>query len=67
MWTRKGCAICRTNFAIHPKAKSFQTRQLCIRCRKVGTFLANVFQHPDGTWNNKINQILIDMRRQKAC
>ena len=33
MWERKGCAVCRTDFAVHPKAKTFQTRQLCSSCR----------------------------------
>ena len=34
MWERKQCAICMANFGVHPKAKSFQTRQLCLPCRK---------------------------------
>jgi len=33
MWARKGCAVCRTDFAVHPKAKSYGTRQLCYPCR----------------------------------
>jgi len=35
MWARDECAICRTNFGIHPKAKTFLTRGLCAQCRKV--------------------------------
>ena len=33
MWYRKRCAICRIDFAVHPTAKSYGTRQLCFPCR----------------------------------
>ena len=33
MWYRKRCAICRIDFAVHPKAKTYGTRQLCFPCR----------------------------------
>ena len=33
MWDRKQCCICRTNFAVHPNAKKYFTRHLCIECR----------------------------------
>jgi len=39
MWKRDECAICRTNFGIHPKAKTFLTTSLCVQCRKVPTFI----------------------------
>jgi len=35
MWNRKLCAICKTSFAVHPKARKYFTRQLCIQCRLV--------------------------------
>ena len=34
MWGRKRCAVCWANFAFHPQAKSWLTRQLCLQCRK---------------------------------
>ena len=34
MWKRKNCCVCRDNFAVHPKAKIFETRQMCLPCRK---------------------------------
>jgi hypothetical protein len=41
MWTRSECAICRTNFGVHPKAKTFLTRGLCTQCRKVPSLKEN--------------------------
>ena len=38
MWVRKGCAVCRTDFAVHPKAKRYTTRQLCEACRRIRSF-----------------------------
>ena len=35
MWQRKACCICRTDFAVHPNAKTISTRQLCVPCRKI--------------------------------
>jgi len=35
MWNRKTCGVCYGNFAVHPKAKTFLTRQLCNPCRKI--------------------------------
>ena len=35
MWDRKACGVCYGNFAVHPKAKTVLTRQLCSPCRKV--------------------------------
>jgi len=35
MWNRKNCAICRTNFAVHPHAKTAEIRTLCRECRKI--------------------------------
>jgi len=35
MWQRKNCYICRTLFGMHPQAKIFETRQMCLPCRKV--------------------------------
>ena len=35
MWDRKTCGVCYGNFAVHPKAKTFLTRQLCSPCRKI--------------------------------
>ena len=34
MWERKHCAICRSNFAVHPNAKTVDTRTRCAPCRK---------------------------------
>jgi hypothetical protein len=34
MWARKNCAICRSNFAVHPNAKTADTRTRCAPCRK---------------------------------
>ena len=33
MWTRKKCAVCELEFAVHPKARKYFTRQLCVQCR----------------------------------
>jgi hypothetical protein len=35
MWSRKKCGVCRTDFGVHPKANTFNTRQLCVVCRKL--------------------------------
>jgi len=35
MWARKKCGICKANFGVHPRASTFNTRQLCIECRKI--------------------------------
>jgi hypothetical protein len=34
MWARKHCSICRSNFAVHPNAKTVDTRTRCAPCRK---------------------------------
>ena len=33
MWTRKNCAICKSEFAVHPKARKYFTRHICVQCR----------------------------------
>ena len=35
MWDRKQCAVCGSNFGVHPKANTTLTRQLCNPCRKI--------------------------------
>ena len=37
MWKRKNCCVCRTSFGVHPQAKVFETRQMCLSCRKAWT------------------------------
>jgi len=34
MWQRKNCCVCRNSFGVHPNAKFFETRQMCLPCRK---------------------------------
>ena len=33
-WARKPCAVCKADFGVHPKANTYNTRQLCVVCRK---------------------------------
>ena len=46
MWQRKACCICRTDFAVHPNAKTISTRQLCLPCRRI--------KWTSKAWNNAI-------------
>lgn len=34
MWKYKTCCICHKLFTAHPRAKYFETRQMCLPCRK---------------------------------
>ena len=33
MWDRKKCAVCELEFAVHPKARKYFTRHICVQCR----------------------------------
>jgi len=46
MWDKKKCCICNIDFALHPKAKTLYTKQLCIKCRNIKWTIP--------MWNNAI-------------